>query len=87
MNDPEIHQIESLIQNGKAYVVSTKIGSFVCVHHSKVHLSTRPLDYSILFNNMYHSDDFPVWAPYEYGKPSPWGVGYTTLNLNLILDS
>lgn len=87
MNDPEIHQIESLIEQGKAYVVSTNIGNFVCVHHSKVSIHTKPLYYPILWNNTYNDDDFPIWAPYEHGIPSPWGVGYATLNLKLILES
>jgi len=87
MNDPEIDQIESLIEQGKAYVVSTNIGSFVCVQYSNVFIHTKPLNYSILWNNTYNVDDFPIWAPYKDGKPSPWGLGYATLNLKLIVDS
>lgn len=84
MGDTQIDAILSLIENGKAYVVPTEMGHFVCVERAKVSMTTPPVQYAILQKNRYKEEDFPVWAPYVDGKPSPWGNGQATVNLQLI---
>ena len=81
-----IDRIAKMIRNGSAYTVDTECGTFVCVESAKVLMHVKnPVHYPILKDLRFGQDDFPVWAPYIDGNPSPWGRGQPTVNLGLIL--
>lgn len=77
--------IEQLIQKSKAYAISTEVGTFVCAEgHKFPNMQVRPVQYAILDGKMRRSTDFPIWAPYKDGQPSPFGNGQSTVNVHLI---
>lgn len=76
--------IQHLIDQGKAYVISTEVGNFVCAVSSKVPVRARPVHYPILTDFLRQGEDFPIWAPYSDGNPSPRGYGLFTVNFSLM---
>lgn len=84
--NPEIIDFiqEELIGRGLAYVLSMDIGTFICVHKYPLHI--QPIQYPILQEHMRDKTDYPVWAPYVDGQPSPWGNGQCTANMYLLLN-
>lgn len=82
----DIDFIVQLIESGKAYVLSTDIGTFVCAFNTKFpNLKVSPVQYPLLNNMKYREDDFPIWAPYSEGRISPFGNGQPTVNLYHIM--
>jgi cysteinyl-tRNA synthetase len=80
--------IQKLIERGCAYELD---GYVVCDSSNWVAFSTvnaypipAPIQYPILRGNMQSPLDFPLWAPYVDGHPSPWGKGNATVNVAYI---
>ena len=70
------------VMNGLAYVVDVEAakGSFVIINSRLVPhpAEWRRIPYTVLASYLRHPDDYPVWAPYADGTPSPWGKGQPT---------
>jgi hypothetical protein len=82
-----IQTISEWIQGGKAYQIETGVGSFVCIQAETMNLTTHPVQYPILDSLRRHRDDFPIWAPYVDGNPSPFGTGLLTANWYLCVGA
>jgi hypothetical protein len=75
--------VTRLVADGTAYPVSTDVGVFVCVSAARLSPRHEPVRYPILHGLLRHEADFPMWAPYVHGNPSPFGPGLQTVNAQL----
>lgn len=75
MND--IQAIQNAIQAGCAY----EIDGYFFFDRAKLPCRKQPRLYESLQKIARDPGDYVVWAPSASGKPSPWGPGYSTVNI------
>ena len=84
MTNDAINYIQSLIQNGSAYQYDKYVildWNGMNAMNAHVYPTPAPIQYPILLEKMHSPLDFPLWAPYIHGHPSPWGNGNVTANV------
>ena len=81
LQDP-IPIIEHLIASGQVYEVE----GYVVFDSISLNIKPfpPPIQYGILLEHVRLPTDYPLWAPYVDGKPSPWGNGNVTVNLHYL---
>ena len=82
-----IDYIQTLIQKGFAYELDRYVvfdwTAFAAVSTTK-YPAPAPVQYPVIRGEMCSPLDFPLWAPYTGGRPSPWGNGGVTANVAYI---
>ena len=87
MASDAIDYIRTLIRGGLAYELDGYVVfDWGAVPPKTAYPDPAPVFYPILRGATRSPLDFPLWAPYTDGRPSPWGRGSATANVAYIFS-